>query len=95
MVNCIDTIHLVAGCPTIRFPKSIERSCTADGTCNGIGCCLELDVGVARRSFTIWLTLDLCGMIFSIGFENWMHTESLNARSQLGMFLLALLISDK
>ena len=78
----------IAGCQTITFPALVETSCTADETCNGLGCCLELDVGVARRSFTIWLKLDLCGMTFYIGFENWMYTESLDAGFHLGIVIL-------
>ncbi|XP_072033446.1 LOW QUALITY PROTEIN: uncharacterized protein [Amphiura filiformis] len=73
------------GCTSIQFPATVATSCTADQTCNGVGCCLELDLGVARRSFSIWMKLDLCGMTFTLGFENWVYTESLNAGFHLGI----------
>ena len=65
-------------CPAIHFPEAIGSLCVADELCSGVGCCLELDLDVAKRSFALWMKLDSCGKIVSIGFENWKYTESLD-----------------
>ena len=73
--------YIFTECATIHFPPSIEALCTSDQSCNGIGCCIELDLGVIRRTFSVWMKIDTCEKIFSVGFEKWVNREALHTGS--------------
>ncbi|XP_038050728.1 uncharacterized protein LOC119723897 [Patiria miniata] len=66
------------GCSSLSLPSSIAQYCSLDQSCLGVGCCLNLDLGVVQRSFSVWMRLDPCARTFSFGFEKWSHTEMLS-----------------
>ncbi|XP_022102001.1 uncharacterized protein LOC110985344 [Acanthaster planci] len=65
------------GCSSPSLPSSIAQYCSLDQSCLGVGCCLNFDLGVVQRSFSVWVKLDPCARTFSFGFEKWSHIESL------------------
>ncbi|XP_022103294.1 uncharacterized protein LOC110986022 [Acanthaster planci] len=64
-------------CSSVSPPSTVASYCTLDQSCLGIGCCLNFDLGIVQRSFSLWAKLDPCAQTFSFGFEKWSHVEAL------------------
>ncbi|XP_038050876.1 uncharacterized protein LOC119724026 [Patiria miniata] len=68
------------GCSSLALPSSVGPYCSLDQSCLGVGCCLNLDLGIFQRSFSVWMKLDPCAGMFSFGFEKWSHLETISIK---------------
>ncbi|XP_072048754.1 uncharacterized protein [Amphiura filiformis] len=73
------------GCSSVFIPKGLTSYCATDQSCLSLGCCLPMDLGITTRSFQVWMRLDSCGASFTLGFENWVYSESLNTGFHFGV----------
>ncbi|XP_038062441.1 uncharacterized protein LOC119732930 [Patiria miniata] len=65
------------GCSFLAVPSAVAPFCSLDQSCLGVGCCLNFDLGIVQRSFSVWVKLDPCARTFSFGFEKWSHVETI------------------
>ena len=66
-------------CPGLTLPTSIAEgvNCTIDNRCVGFHCCLVMDFTVTNRTVNVYITIDPCNYIISVGFGEWFLDVSL------------------
>uniref|UniRef100_A0A1I8J1R3 DUF1619 domain-containing protein n=1 Tax=Macrostomum lignano TaxID=282301 RepID=A0A1I8J1R3_9PLAT len=67
-----------SACPHTIIPSlPAGMRCKLTSQCTGIDCCMDINLGVASRSFKFWISVDPCKFIYTFGFERWVVTQSL------------------
>lgn len=68
----------LAACPHTIIPSLPDgMRCRLTAQCTGIQCCMDINLGVARRDFLFWISVDPCKFVYTFGFERWTVTQSL------------------
>ncbi|XP_072048757.1 uncharacterized protein [Amphiura filiformis] len=67
------------GCTQISVPPLLPQgvSCSVDNSCHGFQCCADIDLKITRRSLDVYLQVDPCNFVLSVGFGEWSLNVSL------------------